>query len=233
MSLEETLKKVYDQFFQTMEIDPETGCLGKHSGKKFPTYPYIGSKYGCARKVLFIGMDIGEDPKPGRIQSFSERRKSIEDKLLSKHNPHIAGTYMTTLYFLRDELDWNAHWSKVKGAHTCQQALKYQCGDLPLDNPLSYCALTNYYKFVEEDRTRRTGSKDRRYLDEDAERRFFNTELNAFNPDIIVFQGAVPNRAITNLNEMRARSCLAPHPSYRKKNGRIPENYVNRIEFLD
>lgn len=233
VDLEKTLKAAHSKFFQTMGVNPNTGCLSQYPEKKFATYPYIGSNYGKAEKILFVGTDIGDDPKLGRIQSFSERRHSIEDKLLSKHNPHIAGTYITALYFLKNELDWDAHWDKIKNAKTCQQALRNQCNDLPLENPLAYCALTNHYKFVEEGRTTRSGSADRHYLNRDVEREFFNTEIRMYDANIIVFQGNDFLRKIASLNKTGARLYIAPHPSYRKKNGRKPEYYVNKIRLLD
>lgn len=231
--LEKTLQKVYGEFFQAAGVDPGTGRLDQYPGKKFATYPYIGSKYGEARRILFVGTDIGSDPTPGRIQPFSERRRSIEDKSIAKHNPHIAGTYITALYFLKDELDWGHHWEQIKNARTCQRALRYQYDDLPRDNPLSYCALTNYYKFVGESRIHRSGSKDRHFLNENAERKLFDTELYTFNADILVFQGTGFYHAATGMDKIEARLYLAPHPAYREKNGRIPENYINRIESLN
>ena len=64
-ALRSNLKKAYARFFREMDIDRDTGRLDGQVGKKFATYPYVGSKSGHARKILFVGLDIGKDPKPG------------------------------------------------------------------------------------------------------------------------------------------------------------------------
>ena len=233
MKLEKSLEKAYVQFFREMEIDPDSGRLDRFC-KKFATYPYVGSKYGNAKKILFIGLDIGKDPQPGRIQSFSERRASIEGKPLSCHNPHIAGTYMTTLYFLKDELGWHSHWGKIINTNaTCLMVLKKWSDLLPSENPLSYCALTNYHKFVKELQKNRSGRAGQRYLNRKVERGMFDVELETFDPDIVVFQGARFKRKMAGLKKTGTRFRVGPHPAYRATGGRKPDTYVNKIKPLD
>lgn len=228
MTLEKNLNEIYTRFFSEMGVDLDTGCLSGFPGKKFATYPYIGSKYGNAKKILFVGLDIGKDPKPGRIQSFSERRTSIEDKPVSLHNPHIAGTYMTALYFLKGDLDWDSHWEKIVGTGaTCQKVLKHRGGILPPENPLSYCALTNYRKFVTERRQHRSGSADRSDLNREAERSFFNVELEAFDPDVVVFQGVGFERKMAGLKRSGTRFYVGQHPSARESGIREPKVLVD------
>ena len=234
MTLENSLEKAYARFFTGMGIDPDSGRLGELPGKKFATYPYVGSEYGSAKKILFVGLDIGKDPRPGRIQSFSERRISIEDKPVSRHNPHIAGTYMTTLYFLKDELGWHSHWERIISAGaTCQMVLRNRRDILPSENPLSYCALTNYHKFVKEHRKLRTGSADRTDLNKEVEREMFDVELETFAPDIVVFQGTGFERKMAGMKKTGTRFYVAPHPANRETGGRKPGTYTGRIMPLD
>lgn len=228
MTLGKNLQRIHTRFFYEMGIDPDTGRLSKLPGKKFATYPYVGSKYGEAKKILFVGLDIGKDPKPGRIQSFSERRASIEDKPLSCHNPHIAGTYITALYFLKGKLGWNSHWRKIVGTGaTCQMALKHWESLLPSEGPLSYCALTNYHKFVKEHRQHRSGSADRSHSDLKTERRFFNVELETFDPDTVIFQGTGFERKIASLKKAGTRFYVGQHPSARSGGIREPKVFID------
>ena len=93
------LKEAYKKFFRKMKIDGQTGKLLSKTNLKFPTYPYIGSDYGKCKNILIVGTDIGKDENVNGIQTFKERNASIEGKDLAEHNPHIAGTYFTALYF--------------------------------------------------------------------------------------------------------------------------------------
>ena len=233
-TLQKALERVYARFFREMGIDPETGNLDLDLTRKFATYPYIGSRYGETKKILFVGQDIGNDPIHGCIQPFSNRRISIEDKSLSAYNPHIAGTYMAALYFLRGEKKWGSHWRKIADTGlTCQGVLKKHYDLLPMDNPLSYCALTNYYKFVTKYRKNRSGPEDKIHLDRDVEIRLFDAELEAFGPDIVVFQGTGFERKAAGMKKTGRDFYVGPHPSYREKGGRQPEIYVSRIKPLD
>ena len=235
-ALRRNLEKAYSGFFEEMGIDADTGCLDRLPGKKFATYPYVGSKYGDTKKILFVGLDIGKDPRPDRIQSFDERRASIEGKPLECHNPHMAGTYMTALYFLKDGLDWDSHWRKIIRADVSgQKVLRYWDDLLPSENPLSYCALTNYHKFVKERRSHRSGGTDRSYLNRELERKLLNEELEALNPDIVVFQSEKFEGKVEGLNLKKkagVRLYVGPHPSNRSKGGRKPNVYVSSINPL-
>lgn len=233
-TLRRNLKKAYDEFFRKMDIDADTGCLDLDPKRKFATYPYVGSKYGTTKKILFVGLDISKDPIYGCIQSFPDRRSSIEDKSLSIHNRHIAGTYMATLYFLEQEKGWSSHWEKITTTNrTCQGVLKKHYDLLPLENPLSYCALTNYYKFVTKGRKKRKGSEDQVHLNREVERRLLDAELKAFGPDIVIFQGAGFKQKISNLEKRGTRFFVGPHPSAWADDFpgiHYPDGYVGHIE---
>jgi len=227
--IQSELKNIYQDFFKKFGIDKKTGCFKNIPKIKFPTFPYIGSKYGNSKKILIVGLDLGVDPKIGGIQSFEERRQSIEEKPVSKHNPHIAGTYFTAFSFLKDSLNWQNDWDKLKNISSCQKALKNQ-EELPAFNPLSYIALTNYYKFVSINRKKRTGGKNRTHINKEIEINFFIEEVKIFNPDIIIFQSASFNhkkKLIIKILEMEKPVYIGPHPSYLGE--KEPEHFVNQI----
>jgi hypothetical protein len=227
--MQSELQKIYKDLFKKFEIDENTGCLKNSPHIKFPTFPYIGSKYGISKKVLIVGLDIGSDEKIGGIQSFEERRKAIEDKPVSKHNPHIAGTYFTALFFLKENLNLQSYWNKLKNTSSCQRALQKQ-EELPDVNPLSYIALTNYYKFVSLNRKNKSGGENRNHQDPKTELNFFIEEIKIFNPDIIVFQSnsfKYKRKLIKKLIAMGILVYVGPHPAYRGK--REPEHFIKQI----
>ncbi|MFA5050791.1 MAG: hypothetical protein WC499_01620 [Patescibacteria group bacterium] len=227
--MQSELKNKYQDLFRKFEIDKKTGRFKNHPQIKFPTFPYIGSKYGKSKKILIVGLDIGLDEKIGGIQSFKERRQAIEDRPLSKHNPHIAGTYFTALFFLKDSLNLQNYWNNLKNIFSCQKALQDQ-NKLPSINPLSYIALINYYKFVSINRINRTGGENRIHLDEEIELNFFIEEVKILNPDIIIFQSNSfkHNKKLLNkLLDIRKLVYIGPHPAYRGK--REPNYFIKKI----
>lgn len=234
LSLESNLFGIYGGiFFPKFGIDRKNGRLRERADLKFPTFPFLGSCYGSRKKVLFIGLDIGSDELCGAIQSFQERREAIEYKAFAKHNPHIAGTYFTALYFLREEAsEWAEYWERVDRSITCQNLLK-SGEQLPASNPLAYVALTNYFKFVRPGRTNRSGNENRTYIDKTFEQQFFVEEVEAFEPQVVVFQSAVFRK--TALRKVIAKVSIGRevyiglHPSAREKGIRQPGVLVRRI----
>ena len=231
-ALRNELEAAYRKFFRRMGIHRRTGRLKGFPGKKFATYPYIGSRYGASRRILFVGLDLGIDPERGRIQDFEGRREAIEGKRLPDHNPNISGTCITALYFLKEARGWNGCWDRLRHLPTFKQALR-RPDMLPVENPLAYVALTNYYKFAAEGRTERSGPQDRKHLDEKAERQLFLEEVAAFDPDIVIFQGVscgFPETARW-LKEQTGREVrIGPHPSYRGR--QELGHFVGRIGCL-
>ena len=219
------LRDLYQEFLPQFDVDLTNGirqddAQSPHddSTLKFATLPYIGSQYGQEKRILIVGLDVGADEKRCGIQSFEERRKAIECRPLSRHNPHIAGTYFTALYFLKNSFpEWTEYWESVKKTgKTCVQALR--CEDTPAPvNPLAHIALTNYFKFVSVGRRTRRGDKNRKTVSREIERRFFVEEVEAFKPEIIVFQGAkFRTKLFRKLAEELApgrQVFLGPHPS--------------------
>ena len=56
-------------------------------------------------------------------------------------------------------------------------------------NPLSYIALTNFYKWVTKGRRNKKGREDRMHVDGGRETDLFMEEVRLLAPDIVVFQG--------------------------------------------
>lgn len=229
-----------------MRIDKKSGKfrnehLDLHK-KKFATYPYIGSKYGNSgntEKILFVGLDIGKGRWEGGIQTFSERRRGIEDTDFCLHNPHIAGTYMAALYFLKDKFGWNAQWKKILSTRlTCQKVLRSDQKELlpskdPLQyskNPLSYCALTNYYKFMTEGVKKMRAPENREWLCQDKEKRLFLNEVDIFDPDIVIFQGKGFLKAAKDLkSEGKVREIYVGYHPAAPGSARKPKKLINSI----
>ena len=230
------LGSVYRHFFYEMGIDPETGNLDPiHSEtQKFACYPYIGSLYGLGkRQVLMVGLEVAHDNPFGEgIQSFESRRRSIEEKPLERHNPHIAGTYFTALKYACPELGWD----RFANSHlSCERLLKAG-KDLPKRNPLSFIALTNFHKWVTRGARKTAGTRDRVTFDRKLEERLLCQEVEILKPDVVVFQSA--EYAKPRFERLRAmvqwdgRECLVVyHPSNRKRGGRLPARVVHPVEW--
>lgn len=225
--IESKVKDVYDLFFKQLNIDPQTGEIPNRD-KKFATYPHIGSKYGEPNhpKLLFVSLDIGEDVREGRIQSFKERRHRYEVKVVNHPSPHSTGTYIRALYYLRQEdPECTEYWKqldsqKLDDQKTCQQLLKEK-DKLPSKNPLSYITLTNCHKFVTCGRKNKTGGKDRVFIDKEKESELLVDEVEAFDPDIIVLQSTrfskEPYRKTFNKIALERELYIGPNPSTREK----------------
>lgn len=245
--LEKGIEEAYVQFFEDMAINRKSGKFNRnqHSDKKFATYPYVGSKYGKngnAEKILFVGRDIGKGCwKLGHIQRFSERREGIEDKDFCCHNYHIAGTYMAVLYFLKDKLGWSEQWKEIvktglksKSVLSDRKELLPSEDPLPYSkNPLSYCALTNYHKFMTKDEKNMRNVKNIRWLHQDKEERLFREEVEIFDPDIVIFQSTDKklkfHEAAENLkSEGKVREIyVGHHPSH--VSAQKPEELIKSI----
>ena len=184
------LGAIYWLFFRRMGIDPQTGDLPPHvsSDRKFATYPYIGSRYGtdpAMKRVLVVGLEVGHDFSKGNIPSFDDRL-DLESKPVAVFNPHIAGTYFTALKYACPQHGWDRFKDSSK---TCQALLKAGMG-LPERRPLSYIALTNFYKWVTKDAAKTAGSRDRINFRRDLETQLFLDEVRFLEPNVVVFQGA-------------------------------------------
>ncbi len=179
------LDERHRRFFRHMGIDPRTGIPDRHQSKRFACHPYVGSRYGEDRRILFIGLDIGEDP--GHLQSFETRRERIEGKRLSDLNPHIAGTWVVALAMLPPKYGWD---EIADFELTCQKILRENPESRWKANPMSFVGLTNFYKWTTIDRRGRTGGSDREHLSHEIERQFLLDEIHCYQPQVVIFQGA-------------------------------------------
>ena len=225
------IDELYSKFFDEFKIDEVTGVVTDFPNLKFMTMPYIGSKYyNTHYKIIFVGMDVGKDEKIGSYHNFEFRRTSIETD--NGFNPHIAGTYGTALFFLKDKLKWESVWKNMKNFPTFYQATKIAFHS-ENQNPLSHIALTNLHKFVTVERKLRAGGENRKFLNVDLEEKLLLEELYTLKPDVVVFQGKLPREeTIEKIKNISYEIYLAPHPSNRKKNGRNPINYISNLKKI-
>lgn len=242
-TLKQELDNLFHKFFEDMEINKETGIV-KDSNKRFSGYPYIGEKYVEAPvKILFIPLDTGVDElkEKNTYHKFESRAEKVTPNKDAKHvfNPHIAGLYATTVCLLKEELEsakdcWGLLDTDTKGETTSTKINNlWKNLNEEQKNLLSYVAYTNRYNFVtiERPEDKRSGGKDRTWLNKDKERELLLSEIEIFNPDIIVFQGkAGINNCNTKKLEEKYTVFEAYHPSYwprgTKKLG------LNELEYI-
>ena len=216
------MKAIYWLFLRRMGIDPQTGDLptSLSSDRKLATYPYIGSRYGTdpeVKRLLVVGLEVAHDERIERgIMSLEQRRRTIECKPVAGHNPHIAGTYFTALKYACPQHGWDrfAHSDK-----TCKALLK--AGRNLLErNPLSYIALTNFYKWVTKGAVKTDGPRDRKNFRPDLEIQLFLDEVRVLDPDIVVFQSAEYGKSRfqdvrKRVRDMAGEYHVLEHPSRR------------------
>ena len=228
-TLKQELDNLFHKFFEDMKIDEKTGIV-KDSNKRFSGYPYIGEKYVEAPvKILFIPLDTGVDElkKENTYHKFESRAEKVTPNKDAKHvfNPHLAGLYATTVYLLKDKLDsakkcWE-YLDKAGGEKTSKKINNsWKNLNEEQKNLLSYVAYDNRYKFVtiERPENKRSGGKDRTWLNKDKERELLLSEIEIFNPDIIVFQGKTGSDNC-NIKKLIEKYTVfeAYHPSYWQK----------------
>lgn len=221
----------YQNFFKEFGINPATGILSSYPEIKFVTMPFIGSKYNLSKnKILFVGMDVGKDETPGRFQDLAERNTNIECDI--NFNPHIAGTYCSALYLLKNEKDWQNVWDKFIKYDTYSQATKIQ-NHKNGENPLSFVALTNLHKFVTISRVNRSGNENRKFLKKELEESLLLKEIEILKPNIILFQGKLPSsNTLREIREKNIEIIFAFHPSNRQKAGRNPQIYIRTFTVI-
>ncbi len=224
------LKTDYLKFFEEFKINQTSGILEDYPSLKFATMPHIGSNYEEAKfKILFVGQDIGKDETTNYFQDFDERNQSVEKE--SNFNPHIAGTYSSALYLLKDYFNWESVWEEHNSYPTYSQATK-SIIHKENENPLSFVALTNLHKFVTAKREHRAGDSDRKFVKREVEEEILLREVEALKPNLVLFQGKWPSDVtIEKIKSKKIQVILARHPSYRTKNGRKPDVYIKTFTY--
>ena len=207
-TIKSKISDLYGQFFEDMKIDPETGIVAG-TDKRFSGFPYLGAKYaGAPVRILFVALDTGNDEKydSNTFHSFESRERVFlgGDAAKLDFNPHIGGLYATALYLLKDKMGWEDAWSALwayRDQYKTAKAIRVASRDLPLDL-MAYVAYENRFRFVTVKRGHekdekgneikdRSGGKDRKWLDMEREKKMLLDEIDAFAPDVVVFQGKV------------------------------------------
>ena len=230
-TIKSKISELYGKFFEDMSIDPETGIVAG-TDKRFTGFPYLGAKYAEAPvRILFVALDTGKDEcyEDNTFHSF-ENRESVflgGGAANLDFNPHIGGLYATALYILKDKMGWKDAWSALwayRDQYKTAKAIRVASSDIPLDL-MAYIAYENRFRFVtvkrgfEKDENGkeikdRAGGKDRKWLDEGRERKMLLDEIDAFAPDVVVFQGKVGlwNCGLSELRK-KYKVIVLNHPS--------------------
>lgn len=188
-SIQKSIKNLYEIFFRNFGINKKNGTFPKKSRwsfLRFPTYPLIGSRYAGNKdyRVLFIGLEIGENPE-GEIIGFDEKRGLVEGK--ERHNPHVYGMGVATIFLLKNVFKNNQR-KKILGGKTYTKTLKLAKKNKPDFNPLFYIAMTNCHKFVTIKSKRRSGSKDGKHISTNEEWDLLEEEVRILRPRFLVFE---------------------------------------------
>lgn len=230
-------KILVEDFSQMMGFDKVTGLLppvthrGKTITKRFSGMPFIGDNYGeYSPKILIVGSDIGSDERESdnTFHDFDSKRQNCVN-MEGKYNAHLAGTYMTALYLLRNCDKFKAMWQESMCGKTAHWALKMLSAS-QIAEIAHAIALTNLHKFVTVVRPGKSGGDDRIWIDHDKELAIFIEEIKCFAPDIIILQviNSISNEEIELIKQAAGGASVykLTHPSTRKRGGRIIQNLI-------
>ena len=228
-------KILVEDFSQMMGFDKVMGLLppvthrGKTITKRFSGMPFIGDNYGeYSPKILIVGSDIGSDERKSdnTFHNFHSKRKNC---MSGKYYAHLAGTYMTALYLLRNCEQFRGMWQDSMCGITAQGALK-RLNASQIAEVAHAIALTNLHKFVTVNRKGKSGADDRNWIDHDKELAIFIEEIKCFAPDIVILQAinSISNEEIEMIKQAAGGASVykLTHPSTRKKRGRIVQNLI-------
>ena len=224
--LKNNISILYRDFFVDMKIDTKTGVVDG-TNLRFTGFPYIGANYvNAPMRVLFIPLDTGKDEcfKNNSYHSFEDRESIFPTGMLD-FNAHIAGMYATALYILKEKMGYETAWDRlwrVRDSYKIAKAIRFGKDFLPQDL-MSYIAYENRFRFVSLRRgwdengneiSERGGNKDRKWINKQRESKMLMAEIEAFSPDIIVFQGK-DGLWNCNINELKKKYkvVIAYHPS--------------------
>ena len=226
-------------FSKAMGFNEETGLL-PNGKKRFSGMPFVGFQYSeQAPKILMVGEDIGSDECVNDntmdidgyllyFHDFDSKRTNCVN-VAGKYNAHLAGTYMTALYLLRNCDKFKDMWKESMCDRTAHWALK-MLSALQIAEIAHAIALTNLHKFVTVDRPGKSGGDDRIWIDHDKEFATFIEEVKCFAPDIIILQAinSMTNEDIEQIKQAAGGASVykLTHPSTRKRGGRIVHNLI-------
>ena len=232
-------KILVEDFSEAIGIDKETGLL-PNGKKRFSGMPFIGNDYGkFSPKILVVGSDIGSDEcvndnakdingTPLYFHDFDSKRKNCVN-VAGKYYAHLAGTYMTALYLLRNCDKFKDMWEESMCDKTAHWALKMLSAS-QIAEIAHAIALTNLHKFVAVVREGKSGDQDRKWIDHDKEFAIFIKEVKCFAPDIIILQAinSMTNEDIEQIKQATGGAAVykLTHPSTRRKGGRIVQNLI-------
>ena len=232
-------KILVKDFSKAMGFNKETGVLPNNK-KRFSGMPFVGFRYSeQTPKILIVGEDIGSDEcvinstkdvngTPLYYHDFHSKRKNCVN-MAGKYNAHLAGTYMTALYLLRNCDKFKDLWEESMCDRTAHWALKMLSAS-QIEEIAHAIALTNLHKFVTVVRPGKSGDQDRNWIDHDKEFAIFIEEVKCFAPDIIILQ-AINSMTNEDIEQIKQVAGGAPvyrltHPSTRRKGGRIVQNLI-------
>ena len=244
--------KTIESFFEGFGINPVSGILSKTkkaSKWRYAGYPHIGDQFADQKhRVVIVGADLGVDELGiGEFKHFNtylrfDRIDNIRDTCkkdrlpgFNKCNAHMAGTYATVIYLLKDG-PTKELFERIKDSRTARIAmtkLSDRCAETDI---IPFFAMTNVHKFVTVGREGRSGDENRRWVDSDKEFEFLKAELLALKPTAVVFQepkvGNLNNNQIEDLKKALKGCTIVRllHPSTRKKGGyQLYEDIVQKI----
>lgn len=229
--LEVAIRKILvEDFSKAMGFNEETGLL-PNGEKRFSGMPFIGNDYGkFSLKILIVGSDIGSDERKSdnTFHDFHSKRENCVN-MAGKYNAHLAGTYMTALYLLRNCDKFKDMWEESMCDKTAHWALKMLSAS-QIAEIAHAIALTNLHKFVTVDRKGKSGGDDRIWIDHDKEFATFIEEIKCFAPDIIILQAinSMTNEDIEQIKQAVKGVAVykLTHPSTRKRGGRIVHKLI-------
>lgn len=237
--LQNDLEQIYNRFFQKMKIDFNTGIL-INSNKRFATKAGIGNNYEKSqKKILFVSLDIGRDElfvQKG-INSFQnyENRASSVCSSEKVRNAHMAGVFGISLYLLRKINGWEKEWELFEKSNKFFKHTLFDNYEILPNDVLQNIAQINFFNFVEVGRLKRSGDKDRKFIDMKSEIQLNIELINKLMPDEIIVHGIkIHNLFKSEIIPRIKHKCniyLVMHPSVLGKNIylQIPLNYVNKM----
>ncbi len=139
-----------------------------------------------------------------------------QEKVQTGFNPHIAGTYFTMLRYGCPP-KWG--WERFQNSKDSCQVLLRKGEGLPSENPLSYLAFSNIYKWVWHGAENTLQQKStQRFLDRTKEVELVLDEIRILDPDIVILQSSrfVPLlREIMNaIEDFTGKAYVLVHPSH-------------------